>query len=99
MVTCGVDDGQLIWNLKVCEFLSVTKRVLSNVPSPEPGTPPGLYELRVLTPETLAGMFFGGGVLLETQSVLVSLSAELEPHASPGLSECERRNPKPPKVL
>ena len=23
-------------------------------------------------------------------------SSDLEPHASPGLSECERRNPKPP---
>ena len=25
-----------------------------------------------------------------------SHSSDLEPHASPGLSECERRNPKPP---
>ena len=28
-----------------------------------------------------------------------SHSSDLEPHASPGLSECERRNPKPRLVL
>ena len=29
----------------------------------------------------------------------MSHSADSEPYASPGLSECERRNPKPPQAL